>query len=71
MICKSHKCRKDFTPTNHRARFCSKSCKISHADWVKTRGGVIVNLMLSNPPDLKEQLMEKRDALLKEFNNTP
>ena len=68
MICRNHKCRKEFTPTHHNARFCGKGCQTAHADWVKSRGGVIANLMLEDPPDFAEKLEEKRLALIKEYN---
>ena len=46
MICKWHKCNRRFKPTHHLQKFCCKKCKLDRTSWQRSRGFVLVDMLL-------------------------
>ena len=66
MICKWHKCEKEFEPARSDQEFCSKACRIARANWRMHRGSALVDLLIDGQ---WTNLKAHREKLREEIKN--
>ena len=64
--CKWHCCYRKFKPRHNRQEFCNKTCSVKHAEWRKTRGSVIVSMILDDKPLREARIAGAQTSLIDE-----